>query len=226
MASELSSMRFFVMKRLLEGSHDTGFSKVNPNRSPALHCPQCGEPLGMLTWQPPYAVEIERHGEDFGDLLEGPGGDILVTERFADAFQAEGLRGLVGFQPVEIVRVRGKWLGAEPRSLPRYRFVTVTSDGPAIDMERSRLRICKPVVCSQCRYAGIDAVEGLVLEAGTWKGEDVFRPRGLWGRILVSERFMHLAEKHAMSHMAWVPIEKYAWNPLGLAAPAPPGRAG
>jgi hypothetical protein len=210
-------MRFFIMKRLLEGPHDTGFSKVKPSRGPALRCPQCGEPLGMLTWQPPYAVEIERHGEDLGDLLEGPGGDILVTERFAEAFQAEGLRGMSGFQPVEIVRIRGKRLGAEPRSLPRYRFVTVTSDGPALDMERSHLRISKPVVCSQCRYAGIDAIEGLVLEAGTWKGEDVFRPRGLWGRILVSERFMRLAERHAMSHMAWVPIDKYVWNPLGLA---------
>lgn len=225
MASDPSfpSTRFFVMKRLLGGPHDTEFSKVKPNRGPALRCPQCGEPLGMLTWQPPYQVEIELHGQEFGDLIEGPGGDLLVTERFAEDFQAEGLTGLGGFQPVEIVRVRSKRPGPEPRSLPRYRWVTVAHGGPALDMERSRLRISKPMECTQCRYAGIDAIDGLVLEEGTWSGEDVFRPRGLWGRILVSERFMRFAERHAMSHMAWVPIEKYVWDPLGLEYPQPPG---
>ncbi|MBN1208892.1 MAG: hypothetical protein JXB05_28800 [Myxococcaceae bacterium] len=67
----------------------------------------------------------------------------------------------------------------------------------------------------------MDAIDGLALEAGTWKGEDVFRPRGLWGRIIVSARFMHFAERHAMSHMTLVPLEKYVWDPLGLYYPRP-----
>jgi len=75
------------------------------------------------------------------------------------------------------------------------------------------------MTCIWCRYTGIDAIDGLVLELETWSGEDVFRPRGLWGRIIVSERFMRLAETHAMSHMALIPIEKYVWDPLGLYYP-------
>jgi hypothetical protein len=59
------------------------------------------------------------------------------------------------------------------------------------------------------------------LEEGTWSGEDVFRPRGLWGIILVSERFVRFAEKHALSHIAWVPIDKYVWDPQRLFYPEP-----
>jgi hypothetical protein len=86
----------------------------------------------------------------------------------------------------------------------------------AVDMERSRLRISKPIECTWCRETGVDAIGGIALETGTWSGEDVFRPRGLWGTILVSERFLRFAEKHALSHIAWVPIEKYVWDPLHL----------
>lgn len=213
------STRFFVMKHVLWGSQDTEFSKVEPNRGPAEPCPQCGDPLGMLTWQPPYRVELEFHGKDFGDLAKGPGGDLLVTERFAEDFKAEGLTGLEGFHPVEVVRVRHKGRSPKPGSPPGYLFVTAAHGRPALDMERSRLRISKPVRCSWCRYAGIDAIDGLVLEEGSWNGEDVFRPRGLWGRIIVSERFMRFAEKHAMRHWTFVPIEKYVWDPLGIIYP-------
>ena len=223
MASDISShpTRFFVMKKLLGGHHDTEFSTVKPNIGPAPICPQCGDPLGALVWHPPYRVELELHGKDFGDLMEGPGGELLVTERFAEDFKAEGLTGLSGFHPVEVMRVRGKRRGPKPNPPPRYLCVTPAHGHPALDMERSRLRISKPLECTWCRYAGIDAIDGLVLEPGTWNGEDVFRPRGLWGRIIVSERFMRFAERHAMSHMTLVPIEKYVWDPLGLYYPRP-----
>jgi hypothetical protein len=175
----------------------------------------------MLTWQPPYRVELELHGRDFGDFMEGPGGDVLITERFAEDFKAEGLTGLSGFHPVEVVSVRRKRRGPKADPPPRYLFVTLAHGKPALDMERSRLWISKPVECSWCRYAGIDAIDGLALEAGTWSGEDVFRPRGLWGRMIISERFMRFAERHALSHMSLVPMEKYVWDPLGLYYPRP-----
>jgi len=218
------------MKKLLGGEHDSEFSTVRPNVGPPLHCPQCGGTIGTLSWQPPYRVEVVLYGKDFADLLGGPGGDLLVTERFAEDFKAEGLTGLSGFHPVEVTRVRRKGRGPKPGSPPRYFFVTPAHGQPALDMERSRLRLSKPVECSWCRYAGIDAIDGLAVEEGTWSGEDVFRPRGLWGRIFVSERFMRFAERHAMSHMALVPIEKYVWDPLGLIYPReqqlePPSRS-
>lgn len=206
--------RFFVLKKLNEGYHDTEFSRTSSNFGPAPRCPQCGHIIGALTWLPPYQGELELYGKNFGDLMDGPGG-WLVTERFAEDFKADGLTGLSGFHPVEVTRVRRKRRGPKPGPPPSYLFVTPAYGHTALDLQRSRLRREKPVDCSLCRRAGVDAIDGLAVEEGTWSGEDVFRPRGLWGVILVSERFMRFAERHALSHMAFVPIDKYVWDPLG-----------
>lgn len=223
MTSDPSSqnMRFFVLEKLREGHHDTEFNRLSSNLGPAMRCPQCGDTIGGLNWLPPYQGELELHGKDFGDLLKGPCGGLLITERFAEDFKAEGLTGLSGFHPVEVMRVRRKHRGPKAGPPPSYLFVTPAYGHPALDMERSRIRSKRTVTCTWCRYVGADAIDGLTLEAGTWNGEDVFRPRGLWGVLIVSERFMRLAERHSTSHMTLVPIEKYVWDPLGLYYPRP-----
>jgi len=208
-------MRFFVLEKLLEGPHDTEFSSSNDNVGPGLHCPQCAGPIGSLNWEPPYQGELELYGQDFGDIVKGSGGDLLVTERFAEAFKAEGLTGLSGFHPVEVLRVIRKRRGPKPGTPPRYLLVTPIYGSPALDLERSRILSKKPMRCSWCRKRPPDAIDGLALERETWTGEDVFRPRGLWGTILVSERFMRFAQHHALSHFTFIPIEKYVWDPLG-----------
>ncbi|HEX5747760.1 MAG TPA: hypothetical protein VFZ09_16045 [Archangium sp.] len=215
------SPRFFVVEKLRGGHHDTEFGTDDLNTGPAPRCPRCGDLVGLLTWLPPYRGELELYGKDYGDLMHAPGGGLLISERFAEAFKAEGLTGLSGFHPVDITRVRRKGRGPKPGPPPRYLFVMPAYGNPALDMERSRILSKKPVKCSWCRYAGPDAIDGLVLEEGTWKGEDVFRPRGMWGVVLVSERFRRFAERQAMSHLTLVPMEKYVWDPLGLCYPRP-----
>lgn len=224
MASDPSSSppRFFVLKKRNEGLHDTEFSKVDPNRGPPFHCPQCGGIIGMLTWPPPYRVEVELYGKEFGDVIEGPGGSILVTERFAEDFQAEGLTGLSGFHPVEVTRVIRKRRGPKPGPPPRYLFVTPAFGNAAVDIERSRILGNRPTQCTWCRKVRPDAIDGFTLEEGTWKGEDIFRPRGLWADLVVSERFVRFAERHAMSHLDFVLIEKFVWDPLRRLTAQPP----
>lgn len=211
---------FFVMDRVLGGPHDTEFSRTSSNIGPAPRCPQCGDIVGLLSWEPPYQGDLELYGKDFGDVLEGASG-LLVTERFAEDFKAEGLTGLSGFHPVEVKRVRRKGRGPKPGPSPKYLYVTPAYGHAALDMERSRILSKKPMTCTWCRYVGPDAINGLTLEEGTWNGEDVFRPRGMWGVIIVSERFKRFAERHAMSHMALIPMEKYVWDPLRLLPPQP-----
>jgi hypothetical protein len=222
MASDVPSPppRFFVLEKLREGHHDTEFDADVINTGPGMRCPQCGNYVGLLSWEPPYRGELELYGKDYGDLMMGPT-DLLVTERFAEAFKAEGLTGLSGFHPVEITRVRRKRRGPKPGPPPRYLFVNPAYGNPALDRERSRILSKKPPECTWCRNVGTDAIDGLFLEEGTWTGEDVFRPRGMWGVIIVSERFMRFAERQAMSHMTLVPMEKYVWDPFGLCYPRP-----
>ncbi|WP_225408737.1 hypothetical protein [Stigmatella hybrida] len=211
MASEAPlSSRFFVLCDDKGGRHDTQFDKAEPvHRGEAPHCPRCGAPIGMRTWQPPYRVELEVHGENLGDFAEGPGYDRLISERMAEAFQAEGLTGLLGFHPVEVVRARRKRKGLGTGPVPRYLAVTACFGRGAVDEGRSRLSRNRPLTCPECRDPGVDAIHGFALEPGTWQGEDVFRPRGLQGRILVSARFASWVQRHALTNMRLIPTEEY-----------------
>lgn len=217
--------RFFYLEHDLHGRWDTDFDTAEPvNLQPAPRCTQCGGVIGMKTWLPPYRGELTLHGRAFGDFVKFPGYEVLVSERFAEAFRAGGLSGLLGFHPVEVSRVRGVRKGAKVVSVPRYFLVSPCFGRAAVDMARSRIRHEGAVTCPECRDVSPDSIHGFSLESGTWAGEDVFRPRGLQGLIVVSERFARLVEREALTNMRLIPIEEYTWDPLGLGPPqsAPP----
>ena len=123
--------RFFVLQKgSLESRYDVdayeveGYKAEPVNHGEAARCPKCGSAIGMLPWRPPYRARLELHGKELGDFIECPGDELLVSERFAQAFREEGLRGLEGFHPVEIVRVSRKQRGPKPSSIPRYLVVS------------------------------------------------------------------------------------------------------
>mgnify|MGYP003575517081 CR=1 FL=1 len=215
MASGLpSDPRFFILKDDVWGPHDTKFYKTEPaNRGSAVRCARCGEPIGMKSWLPPFRVELELYGAAFGDFVEGPGDEVLVSERMAEAFRTEGLTGLLGFDPVEVLGVRRKRKGPKPGSMPRYIVVSPCFGRGAVDEARSHFRIQKPRTCSECRYISLDTIHGFTLESGTWQGEDIFRPRGLQGNIVVSERFAEFVKRHRFTNMKLIPTEEYVWDP-------------
>lgn len=74
--------------------------------------------------------------------------------------------------------------------MPRYFAVTACFGRAAVDEARSRIRRTEPITCNECRSTGVDAIHGFTLEPGTWAGEDIFRPRGLQGDLVVSERLL------------------------------------
>jgi hypothetical protein len=206
--------RFFVLEADVWGPHDTQFDTVEPvHRGDAPHCPRCGGPIGMLTWLPPYRVTMELYGKDLGDFVDGPGGNsFLISERMAEAFRTEGLTGLLGFDPVEVVRMRRKRKGPTPGAMPRYFVASPCRSRAAVDVARSRLRYGKPVTCPECRSEGLETTHGFILESGTWQGEDVFRARGLPGMVIVSERFAEFVKRHGFTNMKLIPTEEYVWD--------------
>ncbi len=223
MGSEtLASSRFFVLNDETWGRHDTQFDKLEPvNRGDPPRCPRCGLVMGLLTWLPPYRVDLEVYGEGLGDFATGPGYEVLVSERFAEAFRSEGLSGLLGFHPVEVARVRRKRKGPKVTSVPRYFAVSPCFGRGAVDEARSRLRYTEPSGCPECRSIEIDAIHGFELESDSWAGEDVFRPRGLPGFITVSERFARFVERHGLTNMRLIPTGEYVWDPLQMGPPEP-----
>jgi hypothetical protein len=213
--------RFLVLKEDVSGRYDTQFSKTKPvNTGDAARCSQCGGIIGMRTWLPPHRGDIELHGEVMGDFVKVSGDDVLISERMAEAFRTEGLTGLLGFHPVEILRVRKRRGRMESDPVPQYFVVTPCFGRGAVDEARSRLRHTETVTCPECRYAGLDTIHGFTLETGTWEGQDVFRPRGLQGCIVVSERFAEFVQRHGFTNMKLIPTEEYIWDPLGKGPPA------
>jgi hypothetical protein len=224
MDSEAStSPRFFVLETSgIKSRYEVDVEKAEPvNRADAPRCPKCGDIIGLLTWLPPYRVELELHGEELGDYIRGTGYERLISERFAEAFRAEGLTGLESFHPVEVLRVRCmRKRPRKPLTVPRYYLVSPCFGRAAVDLVLNRVRFSKPPTCTECRSTGIDATHGFVLEPGTWAGEDIFRPRGMQGRVVVSERFKDFVERHGLTNMRLTPTERFVRDPSHL-GPAP-----
>lgn len=217
-SEERQRPRFFVLEQDLFGLHDTKFDTVGTvTFGDAPRCPRCGDPLGMRTWQPPYRVNLELYGQALADFVDGPGGNsFLVSERMADAFRAEGLTGLLGFHPAEVVRVQRKRKGPKPKAVPAYFVVTPCRSLSAVDVAHSRIRYDRPVTCPECRSSGLDSIHGFVLEPGSWQGEDVFFARGLGGRIIVSQRFAEFAQRHELTNMKLTSSTECISDPLRL----------
>jgi hypothetical protein len=49
--------------------------------------------------------------------------------------------------------------------------------------------------------------KGLIVEEGTWHGEDAFSPRGL-SAFMVSERFKAACEQHGITNAVFTPAEE------------------
>jgi hypothetical protein len=178
----------------------TDFVDADPvNRGSALECPVCHGAITMLPWLPPYRAELEFWGKEAGDIAFGTGYELLVSDRFARLFRDVGLVGLSGFEKVEIVRTRsfGKTKRIKPSG--EYLVVRVALSRATVDDRASEIvRDDSSPWCDECHQGGvIKRWKRIVIEENTWGGEDLFRPRGLTGRIMASERYreFHVANR-------------------------------
>jgi hypothetical protein len=216
-----SEPRFYVLEDLKEGPHSATFFTVEGSRiGDAPCCPRCGAFIGMKALLPPFRLELEVYRFGLGDLVYSPSGKILVSERFMEAFRSERLTGVTRFDAVEIVQVVRERPGPKITSIPRYFLMTPCFGRAAVDEARSRLRRAAPVQCAECRNPGVDGIYGFRLEEGTWQGEDIFRPRGLQSRIVVSERFARLVKDHGFTNIQLLPTEELTFDPRRLGPPS------
>jgi hypothetical protein len=144
--------------------------------------------------------------------------EILVSERFKSLYQESGLTGLSAFDPVKIVKVvRRRKLIGQP---PRYYRAEIARSRAAIDQSASEFVWGEPPTCPECRQGNpIKRWSRIIIEPGTWSGEDMFQPRGL-GRILVTDRFKEFCEINEVKNAYFVPAEHfghdfYPWESKG-----------
>ena len=201
-------MRFYTLTHPLRGDADTVASKeAGYSQGDAPSCPACGKPVGMLSWLPPFRVVLTLYGKYFGDVVFFPGSDdFLVSQKFREVYHANRLAGLSGFDPVEVMRVKSRHKKRPPP--PAYFRVGAGYGHTALDLTASGFEWIEPPTCTLCHTATIMRWKHLVIEEGTWTGEDIFRPRGMAGEFMVSERFKVACEQNQVTNALFTPAEE------------------
>lgn len=158
------------------------------NVGPADQCPTCGRFLGLMPLLSPIRLELCVWGNRWADIALGNGNDLLISTRFRKAFDEASLIGLSNFRSAEVVVRAHKANIAAP--MPEYQLAQIARSRAAIDELASDLVRDGDDCCPNCRLGGgVRRLRRIVLEAGTWSGEDIFSARGLPGIYLVTERF-------------------------------------
>jgi hypothetical protein len=199
--------RFYALTRQISSGADTTYlAETGFKVGDAQRCPLCGSFISMLAWLSPYRAELHLSGKEFGDLTDIHAGDVLVSQKFREVYYECGLTGLTGFDPVEVIKVKSRRkLRSRP---PMYFRVNAMRGQMALDMDASGFEWVKPPTCSYCRTGIIKRWKRLVLEPGTWTGEDAFVPRGLASQTMVSQRFKDACERHGIKNAIFTPAEE------------------
>jgi Protein of unknown function (Gmx_para_CXXCG) len=202
-------VQFYELDQNPRGRADTCFAaEEGHNQGEAERCAACGDFNSMLKWLPPYQVELDLYGSQFGDLVFGPGDSLLVSQRFRQAYYEHGIRSLEGFDPVEVGLIRFKKRLSVLPEQPMYFRVAAMRGNAALDWTASGFEWVRPPNCPECQSGNIKSWQRLVLETGTWSGEDIFRPRRLEGRLMVTQRFKEACERHGITNAVFTPAEE------------------
>lgn len=206
-------MQFYVLGDLRTDDwtyHADGYGMKPKNQGDAPECPVCGECIGMLPWLPPYHAEIMVHGKKLGDLVRCIGPELLVSERFRHAWEQEKLGGIEVFSPLVRVRIRPARLGRRPLT---YFHVTPRYCGTKIDVEKSVIDFSRGGTCKQCHGGMIDSVRGFAIDESSWSGEDLFKPWGMPGKIVVTDRVRQMRDKYELTNINLTRVEEFLWDP-------------
>jgi hypothetical protein len=218
------STTFFVLKCNTATLREPGSfcTIVNMNRKCKLgdapRCPACKRFIGMRKWMSPYYAEIEIVGSQYGDFAFGGFEWFLVSERFRMLYLDSEMVGLSGFDHVTIQRITRNNKSGCSNASARFYKVDVLRSRAAIDLAASRIEWSEPApICSEClfQYTGVcKRWKAVVVRPETWRGEDIFVPRGT-GEIVVTSRFKEFCEAHDIRNASFVEASKYGhdFNP-------------
>lgn len=185
-------------------SHDEGYAELDVDEahehvldSEFPRCSSCGAAIGPLRWLPPRYVTLGA-GKP-GDLCTD-GDAILISERFRAAWESSYLSGLaISAEPVLITRRKG----TKP-PMPVYFVAEPSYAYVRLDEAASGLIVDRLVGCDVCRVASRVKVDRIRVDETTWHGEDVFRPTGLFGVVVVTQRFVEFVHQHGFTNFHFV----------------------
>ena len=179
----------------------------------APKCPRCGAYVGMLESLPPFRVELETWGPQFGDCAFWLR-SFLVSARFVEAYAVAELKGLSGFDRVEVLSHRA--YGRARGTVPSYFHVVPKMGSARIDSHACGIERGpeKGEICSTCLGGGgeIKRWKHTILDTASWQGDDIFYPHGLSSTLVVSRRFKDWSDRHAFENLILVPSSEWSYD--------------
>jgi hypothetical protein len=207
-------MKFYVLAipKAECGNVPTNFVSVDGSPTDdAPRCDICGKFRGMRPLLLPIHLEINTLGPRWGDVAFGSGDQIVISEKLKRLYTDNSMTGFSGFDPVMIARKNCH--STDAGSPPKYWLASIHRSRAAIDDTASGLVRDGSPVCEECRLGGIiKRTARVVLEPGSWTGEDIFIARGLPGTILVSDGFKQLFESNSLVGSEFVATESYHFD--------------
>ncbi len=207
-------MKFFVLEPeegILFGRKWAFAEQVDPVQidDEGQKCPVCGLQVVGRRWLPPHHIRLSSsQPSKWGDFVWGSGFQLIVSAYFKECYTQEKMNGIKTFYPPAMIKIPRRNLEI---GKPTYHIVNIRWDGANLDDKKSV--VIRRTDSYSCTYhrGGVIRMEQLVLEEGSWKGDDIFIPRGKHA-IIVTERFKAMAEDKHLKNVWFIPIEQYAYD--------------
>jgi hypothetical protein len=187
------------------------------NSGESEKCPVCGSAVSGKRWLPPHKIKLSSAiPKKWGDFVWGAGFPLLVSCRFKEIYEKEGLSGIKDFSdPVDVVRMGRYKSGQFPNPPPKFHLIYVPWGGANQDDTASGLKCEEPdkITCNYCRSGFCWQKQDLiVIEEGSWDGTDIFKPRNAPAQFMVSERFRQIANSYNLMNIWLIPAERYGFD--------------
>lgn len=136
----------------------------------------------------------------------------MVTDRVLDGIKSAGLAGLLAAEEIENVRFQRK--PKLEKHLPKYYHIEVARSRITIDHEHSVIKYGNRKNgpgCPLCRQipATYDFFRNLSLNMEKYEGYDIFQTYELCNQLLVSQRFVEMAERLGLTGLHYKKVEQY-----------------
>jgi hypothetical protein len=159
-------------------------------------------------WTPPFNVKLK--GEDYGDMCRGSGEQFLVSSRFVEAWKESGLGGLQFSDDEVALRPWREMQDIVPHYFVAFPAHVLTK----LDEIASGIEVEEVVGCEDCRVAQRKRVERLRIDENTWNGEDIFYPSGLYGVLVVTQKFDDFIRANSFTNFPLTHQDEYSESRL------------
>lgn len=200
-------MRYYIVSNSLFNDSQFAYGvhkEVNYNTGNAKYCIECGNPITMLEWLPPYEIIVSK--KKLGDFIFGIYVGFVVSGMLRDKLEKANLKGLTNFKKVDLY-YRNKRL-AEEYYYPEITLLTAFIDIGRIKFEEKNL-------CSVCQKGSsiFSEIDGITFINLAEINVDVFFTTAIGqSTIIVSQSFKDFIEKNAFTNLNLIEASNYKWN--------------